>query len=127
VSGLAKLTGLVSPAYTVVTPIDGVINGRFAAHLFKLPAMIHRFWRYSQGLVDDQLQIRFEHFAEIKVNLPPLDDQEELANLFDTIDREIDLLTTRASALRQQKRGLMQKLLSGEWQRSEARVPEAAE
>lgn len=127
VSGLSSLTGLVSPAYTVVTPIKGVIDPRFAAYLFKLPAMIHRFWRYSQGLVDDQLQLRFKHFGEITVNVPPLHDQEEIADLFDAIDREVQLLTTEAKAFRHQKRGLMQKLLAGEWQLGEAKVPEAAE
>lgn len=127
VSGLSGLTGLVSPAYTVVTPTKGVIDPRFAAYLFKLPAMIHRFWRYSQGLVDDQLQLRFEHFSEITVNLPPLSDQEEIADLFDAVDQEIGLLSRQLQALRQQKRGLMQKLLTGEWKLGEAKVPEAAE
>ncbi len=127
VSGLSQLTGLISPAYTVASPKEGVIDGTFAAHLFKFPAMIHRFWRYSQGLVDDQLQLRFEHFGEIRVNLPPLSHQEEVGRLFEALNHELDLLMAEAGALRRQKRGLMQKLLTGEWRLGEAREREAAE
>ena len=49
VSALSALEGIVSPAYTVcVAKRD--INARFAAHLFKLPLVVHKFFRYSQGL-----------------------------------------------------------------------------
>lgn len=52
VSAISGLEGIVSPAYTVCVPGPQLL-GRYAGQLFKLPAMIHTFWRHSQGLVDD--------------------------------------------------------------------------
>jgi len=114
VSGLSKYEGIVSPAYTVVTP-TGPMMGRYARHLFKLPRIVHSFWRHSQGLVDDTLSLKFPRFATIRVMFPlRLDEQERIANVLDTIDREIELLIQIRAAYANQKRGLMQKLLTGE-------------
>ncbi len=52
VSALSSMEGIVSPAYTVCTPLE-CVDARFMGYLFKFPPMIHLFYRYSQGLVDD--------------------------------------------------------------------------
>lgn len=113
VSGLSRLTGLISPAYTVVTAIDGRIDPSYAAHLFKLPRMINKFLRYSQGLVDDTLQLKFAHFAEIEIVLPGAAEQRRVASFLDEHNTEIDLLARKLELLQHQKRGLMQKLFVG--------------
>ena len=64
VSALSGLTGLVSPAYTIVKAKPD-IDGRFAAHLFRLPRQIHLFRRYSQGLTSDTWNLKFKQFAEV--------------------------------------------------------------
>jgi type I restriction enzyme S subunit len=48
--------------------------------------------------------------------LPPADEQQKISRDLDTVRKEIDLLNNLLSAYRKQKRGLMQKLLTGEWQ-----------
>lgn len=112
VSGLSSLEGIVSPAYTIVTPRKG-IDGEFMAIFFKFPAVVHLFYRYSQGLVSDTWNLKFRHFAEIKVTIPGEDEQKAIAKVFSIIDRELDLLQAKAEALRQQRKGLMQQLLTG--------------
>lgn len=114
VSALSRLEGLISPAYTVVTPCKR-INGLFAAYLFKQPRMVDRFWRYSQGLVDDTLNLKFPHFAQIAVNLPSIQYQQESASLLNDLSEAAGEERRRMALLRRQKRGLMQKLLTGEW------------
>jgi len=47
VSALSSFEGIVSPAYTICTPTDEV-NGQFMAYLFKVPYIIHLFYRYSK-------------------------------------------------------------------------------
>lgn len=47
--------------------------------------------------------------------LPPYDEQLSIARLLDTAQHEIKLIEDEIDALTQQKRGLMQKLLKGEW------------
>jgi type I restriction enzyme S subunit len=113
VSALSEYEGIVSPAYTVCIPKKHT-NAFFMSHLFKFPPMVHRFWRYSQGLVDDTLNLKFSSFRKIKVSLPPtLDEQKAIGAVLTAQDREISLLQQKLDALRKQKKGLMQQLLTG--------------
>ncbi len=115
VSGLSTLRGIVSPAYTVLIPNRKKIFPKYAAHLFKSRRMIHDFERYSQGLTSDTWNLKYPVFAEIKVYLPPVDQQRYQANLLDAMRDEISVIKRQSEALVRQKRGLMQKLLTGEW------------
>jgi type I restriction enzyme S subunit len=54
-------------------------------------------------------------FLAIEIPIPPKDQQEKIANILGVANRTIDLLIQKKSALEKQKRGLMQKLLTGEW------------
>ncbi len=112
VSGLSDLEGIVSPAYTIVTPRPG-INGQFVAHLFKLPEMIHRFHRYSQGLVSDTLNLKYRHFAQVKARIPALSEQRRIAFVLETANKSIIDLSTYRERIETQKRALMQVLLTG--------------
>jgi type I restriction enzyme S subunit len=71
VSGLVSKEGIISPAYTVCTPNDEIL-GKYAQYLFKLPELIKVFHRFSQGMVDDTLNLKFPHFSEIKTVIPSL-------------------------------------------------------
>lgn len=115
VSGLSKLRGIISPAYTVVTPIAKRIGGRYAAHFFKSRRMVFDFERYSQGLTSDTWSLKFPAFSKIKVFLPSIEVQEKQAELLDALAGEIAVIGKQLEALTRQKRGLMQKLLTGEW------------
>jgi len=115
VSGLSPLRGIISPAYTVVTPVPHRILGRYAAHLFKSRRMVFDFERYSQGLTSDTWNLKFPAFSKIKVFLPPIEDQEKQAELLDALTAEGSVIGKQLEALTRQKRGLMQKLLTGEW------------
>jgi type I restriction enzyme S subunit len=112
VSGLSKLEGIVSPAYTVCIP-GSKIDGLFASYLFKYPPVIHLFRRYSQGMVDDTLALKFSNFSQIHVTIPDIPEQRKIAAILNTGDREIELLGRQLEALKDLKRGLMQKLLNG--------------
>lgn len=47
--------------------------------------------------------------------LPPLAEQRQIAKILSTVDSKIELLTARQTQFMNLKRGLMQKLLTGEW------------
>lgn len=47
--------------------------------------------------------------------LPPIEEQVRIAEVLSSVDSKIGLLTTRQSQFQTLKRGLMQKLLTGEW------------
>ncbi|MDK2911653.1 MAG: type restriction enzyme subunit [Methanolobus sp.] len=53
--------------------------------------------------------------ANIYLILPPLEKQKQIAETLSTAQHEIDLLKQLAEKYKTQKRGLMQKMLTGEW------------
>jgi type I restriction enzyme S subunit len=112
VSGLSRLEGIVSPAYTICVPKDG-IDPEFAAHLFKYPPVIQLFHRYSQGLVDDTLALKFPNFAQVKITIPTLEEQRSIATKLSLVTRNIDCLRRYLDQLRTQKKALMRKLMVG--------------
>lgn len=115
VSALSDREGIISPAYTVCTPKSGV-DGLFMAYLFKLPSVVNLFYRYSQGLTSDTWNLKFHHFSEVKVSIPEdIDEQKAIAKILQDCDSEIKQLHYKLTLLKEQKRGLMQKLLTGEW------------
>jgi type I restriction enzyme S subunit len=112
-SALSELEGIVSPAYTVVTPKKNS-DSIFFSYLFKMPKMTNLFWRNSQGLVDDTLNCKFKDFSIVKTMLPPTkEEQTAIAQVLQAADKEISLLKAKAEKLREQKKGLMQQLLTG--------------
>lgn len=113
VSGLSALEGIVSPAYTICTP-GPEVDGRFASYLLKLPAVVHLFHRFSQGLVDDTLNLKFHHFAQIRLRFPPIEEQRAIAGILGALDREIVLLERQRELFELLRRAVTGKLLWGE-------------
>ena len=55
------------------------------------------------------------NLSKIKLPLPPLPEQKKIAEILSKADEEIDLLNQELEKLKIQKKGLMQKLLTGAW------------
>jgi type I restriction enzyme S subunit len=113
VCGLSSHDGVVSPAYTVVTPVNSEIIGEFVEHYFRHSKVIHSFWRYSQGMVDDTLTLKYPQFSEIRLPLPDLDLQRKIARTLSAQKRCIKVIEKLFKARMERKRGLMQQLLTG--------------
>lgn len=105
--------GLVSPAYTVLRCGPALLP-RFYRHYLKSPDFLKRLAVAVVGIRDGK-QINFPDFASIRLPLPGLERQLEIATVLDESEQEIALLKRQVERLRQQKRGLMQKLLTGQW------------
>lgn len=106
--------GLVSPAYTVLRAADKIDEG-FFRHYFKSVDFIKRLSVAVVGIRDGK-QISFQDFCSIKLPFPLLDEQKAIASVLDEAEREINFLKQSLSAIKRQKRGLMQNLLTGRWQ-----------
>ena len=59
------------------------------------------------------LNLKFHYFAQISLPFPEIEEQKAIAAVLRTTDEEITYLETELKALEKQKRGLMQKLLTG--------------
>jgi len=125
VSALSAYEGIVSPAYTVLKATDGVHTDYFR-HLFKTPRMISKFYRWSQGLVDDQRSLKYHNFAIITETVPPFAEQRAIAEILTAQDRLIETKMRLIETKKRQKRWMMERLLtgkarlpgfSGEWKR----------
>jgi type I restriction enzyme S subunit len=112
VSGVSEIEGIVSPAYTICIP-GPKADAQFAKHLFKSQVIIHKFYRHSQGMVSDTWNLKFKHFSEIKVAIPSVSEQAKIAKVLNAAVAEIEEHRNQLAALKEQKKGLMQQLLTG--------------
>jgi type I restriction enzyme S subunit len=106
--------GIISPAYTVLRPkIE--LNSDFYRLFFKSYIFIEKYLNLAVIGIRDGKQISIPDFLSIKIPVPPLEEQKEIAETLSVCQYEIDLLKQNADKYKTQKRGLMQKMLTGEW------------
>ena len=108
-SARVGLEGVVSPAYTVCRP-NVETNSYFFAYYFKTRPLIEQFRKYSQGLVKDTLNLKYERFSLISVGFPSSNEQKKIADCLGSLDDLITAQAQKLDALRLHKRGLMQQL-----------------
>ena len=109
-SGCSPYDGIVSPAYTVIIPRNG-INSLFFAYHFKTIETIKKFRLNSQGLTTDTWNLKYPAFSLIEVLYPSsLDEQQKIASYFLNLDRQITLQTRRLEKLKQIKAACLDKM-----------------
>lgn len=115
--GLQNLTeiGVVSPIYTVFRFDPSKVLGEYAFAVLKTEIYRHIFEVSTSASVDRRGSLRWKEFARLPFPVPPLAEQEAIAEVLHTSKSEIDALDAEIEATSRQKRGLMQKLLTGEW------------
>lgn len=109
----SEYRGLVSPAYTVLRATRE-IDARFFRHYFRSADFIKRLSVAVIGIRDGK-QVSFQDFCSIKLPFPPMAEQQAIAAMLDEGERELALLRDQSTTFKKQKRGLMQKLLTGQW------------
>ena len=86
----------------------------FLAWLAQTPRMIRLARVASTGVHIEKLIFDPDVFLRESIRIPAdLAEQHQIAAILDTADHELTLLRTQRNALDQQKRGLMQRLLTG--------------
>lgn len=103
---------LISPMYTVFKT-DDTINDFFFFKLLKSYKCIHEFQTRMEGTIDRRGGLRWDAFSIIKIHVPSLIEQNAISNILMTVDKEIQLLKSQLEKLKEQKKGLMQVLLTG--------------
>jgi len=99
-SGLAQQDGSVSVVYSVMTPKPDLLLPEYGHHLFRSIAFQDEFFRWGTGIVDDLWSTNFTRMSRIRVPLPPLAIQRELAAKLDEVDAMVAKLDELAEALR---------------------------
>ncbi|TCP38776.1 restriction endonuclease subunit S [Rhodovulum marinum] len=93
------------------------LDPEFYDHLFSAGALNHQLSRLINSGVrnDGLLNLYSDDFFSCRVPVPPTEEQKRIAQALTEAKRELSLLDEEIAALTDQKRGLMQKLLTGEW------------
>lgn len=113
VSAYSNYEGIVSPAYTILKPQNDIC-AKYFSYLFKLPEIVFLFYRFSQGLVDDTRNLKYDNFKKIKVKFPNDEsEQKAISKVFEAVDKEIELYQQNLAQEKLKKKALMQLLLTG--------------
>jgi type I restriction enzyme S subunit len=104
---------LVSPDYVAFATLDDRLDYRFFDHLRR--SSIWSDFVASAGTGSVRIRIYYEHLRGLSFHLPNVAIQSRIADVIDAATREIDILKRQVKLLDRQRRGLMQKLLTGEW------------
>jgi|LakMenEpi03Aug12_release.lakeMendotaPanAssembly.Ray.scaffolds.fasta_scaffold255146_2 type I restriction enzyme S subunit len=85
---------------------------RYLGYALNSEDAIRQKMRLGQG--SSVMHLYKDDVASIKIPLPPISDQRKVGEILSEADTDIELINQRINVLRAQKRGLMQKLLTGE-------------
>ena len=83
----------------------------FAQYLFRGNVFRKELLKLAQG--STRFNLSKNEVLKIKIKIPGLEEQKKIASVLTIFDREIDLLEQELESLKQQKKGLMQLLLTG--------------
>lgn len=93
-SGLVDRDGSVSLIITVLKPLNLLLGG-YAHHLIRSEAFQEEFYRVGNGLVADLWTTSYSSMREIKLALPPVDEQEVISTCLDRETARIDALISK--------------------------------
>ena len=88
------------------------LDPKFSRFYFRSYYMRDKISRLAQG--STRFNLSKLQVMKIKIKLPLQAEQQKIAQVLTLADKNIDLLKNELEALKEQKRGLMQRLLSGE-------------
>lgn len=103
---------LISPMYTIFKTEKSIIDD-FFFKLLKSHRLIYEYNTRMEGSIDRRGGLRWDAFSIIKINLPSLEEQTALIQVLQAADKEAQSLRTKLEKLKEQKKGLMQVLLTG--------------
>ena len=109
-SGFSPYEGIVSPAYTVVKPNEGM-DSLFFAYMFKKKNITHLFEINSQGLTSDTWNLKYPAFSKIVVRVPDdIKEQRKIAGFLQNLDEMIMYAEQELELTKRMKKGCLQKM-----------------
>lgn len=108
---------VLSPIYEVLKVDENKIDSDFLTHLLTCSRQIAIFATMVEGTLVERMAVKIDTFLSCHIYVPSSkEEQKQIANVLNLSKQEISLLKNTLEQYRSQKRGLMQKLLTGEWQ-----------
>lgn len=104
--------GLVSPAYLVWELANENIDITFLDTLLKTPRLISIYTILSSKTVQRRRMVKKDDFRKIRVPIPPLSEQKEIAAILSVADDAIQKTNEVIGKVELLRRGLMQRLFT---------------
>ena len=104
-------SGILSPMYVVFETDKSQLLPDYFYYQLKTQWFYGHIPMFVQGSVRDSLS--FDGLCSMKFFIPSIEEQTAIAQVLQAADKEISLLKAKAEKLREQKKGLMQVLLTG--------------
>ncbi len=103
---------LISPMYTIFKT-GNLIDDSFFYKLLKSHRLIYEYNARMEGSINRRGGLRWNNFSMIKVIIPSIKEQKYIANVVNKLGDEIEILKDKKEKLEEQKKGIMQLLLTG--------------
>lgn len=108
--GISQYRGVVSPSYCVYTPKKGICS-QYYHYLFRTDAYKGLFKKYSTGIIESRLRLYTEQFFERRAIVPPLSEQQAIADYLDETCSKIDEIIAEAKASIDEYKELKQSII----------------
>ena len=105
--------GIVSPIYVVFQSDSKRVDNEYLFSVLKTEHYRQIFCAATNASVDRRGSLRWKEFSAIHVPLPPLEEQQKIAAVLTTADKETEMLEAKLAHFKQEKKALMQQLLTG--------------
>ena len=104
---------IASHRFPMYKPKEGVLDLDYLLYFFKSAKGKNLLELASPGGAGRNKTLGQSEFLKLKIPVPPIEEQKEIVRLLNTADKEIELQKKKIEAIKQQKKGLMQQLLTG--------------
>ncbi len=106
-SGISKYSGIISPAYKIFNPKEN-LNFKYAGYFFDFVFVNRKFKQYSKNI---RFTLGTDEFMNLKIPLPPLNEQKKIAEFLDKkceiIDKRLSNLERKIKSLKEYKKSLI--------------------
>ncbi|RNL71821.1 restriction endonuclease subunit S [Streptomyces sp. I6] len=90
--GVSAYRGIVSGDYEVLRPVSNSISGRYMHYALRSRHMVGEYRVRSTGIRPSQWRLYWDQMGDIRITLPPLQEQERISDYLDHEIAQIDTL-----------------------------------
>ncbi|MBU4478197.1 MAG: restriction endonuclease subunit S [Candidatus Omnitrophica bacterium] len=109
---VGKLKGVICGYHlAIIRPDQEKIDSVYLANSLKTLRVRKQFYKYANGAT--RFGLSTGDIGKIEILAPKISEQKKIANVLSGIDEEILTLKQKLALITRQKKGLMQKLLTG--------------
>ena len=107
--GVAKIEGMISPAYISAVPNDEVYPP-FMDYLLRRKEVIDQINNLSYGVTDFRKRLYWDSFVKVKCFFPSVEEQKKIVHVLEELDKNISHQEKEVVGLKKLKQYLLQKM-----------------